>query len=51
MTQNNASNADFNIYLEIKEKFEPIRTPHLVIDTTRDLSSILKNVRTYIEKI
>ncbi|UCG01753.1 MAG: AAA family ATPase [Candidatus Heimdallarchaeota archaeon] len=44
----NASDADFNIYLEIKDRFETITTPHLEIDTGKDLSIILKEVISYI---
>ncbi len=44
-----ASDADFNIYLEIKDRFEPIPAPHLVIDTGKNLSIMLQEVRTYIE--
>jgi predicted kinase len=46
---NNASDADFNIYLEIKERFDPITTPHLEIDTGKDLSTLLKEVTSYID--
>lgn len=45
---NNASDADFDIYLEIKDRFEPIDTPHLEIDTGKELSIILKEVTSYI---
>lgn len=47
---NNASDADFNIYLEIKDRFEPINTSHLEIDTGKELSIILKEVTSYIAK-
>ncbi|MHA2245479.1 MAG: AAA family ATPase [Candidatus Hodarchaeales archaeon] len=46
--EENASDADFDIYLEIKEKFEPIITPHLEIDTGKEISNNLEEVRTYI---
>ncbi|MFX0016613.1 MAG: AAA family ATPase [Promethearchaeota archaeon] len=46
---NDASDADFSIYLEIKERFEPITIPHLEIDTGRDLAIILQEVKTYID--
>lgn len=47
--EENTSDADFDIYLEIKERFEPIDTPHLEINTGKDLSIILEEVRTYID--
>ena len=45
----NASDADFNIYLEIKERFEEIKIPYLEIDTGNELSIILKEVILYID--
>ncbi len=45
----NASDADFNIYLEIKERFEPIIPPHIEINTEKDLSIILQEVKIYID--
>ncbi len=47
--EKNTSDADFDIYLEIKERFEPIITPHLEINTGKDLSIIIEEVRTYID--
>ena len=44
----NASDADFDIYLEIKNRFEPIDMPHLEIDTGKDLQIVLKEVTSYI---
>ncbi len=44
----NSSDADFNIYLEIKERFETIHHPHLIIDTEKEIQHILQDVRTYI---
>ncbi|MFX0206131.1 MAG: AAA family ATPase [Candidatus Hodarchaeota archaeon] len=49
-TQNdNASDADFDIYLEIKDRFETIDAPHLEIDTGKDLKIVLKEVTSYID--
>jgi predicted kinase len=45
---NNTSDADFNIYLEIKDRFEPINNPHLEVNTGKELSIILKEVISYI---
>ncbi|KPK88152.1 MAG: hypothetical protein AMS27_00465 [Bacteroides sp. SM23_62_1] len=48
---NNASDADFNIYLEIKERFEKINIPYLEIDTGKELPIFLKEVIQYIANI
>jgi predicted kinase len=45
---NNASDADFDIYLEIKNRFETIDKPYLEIDTGKDLQIVLKEVTSYI---
>lgn len=45
----NTSDADFNIYMEIKERFEPIIPPHLEINTEKNLPLILKEVKAYID--
>ncbi|UCE13775.1 MAG: AAA family ATPase [Candidatus Heimdallarchaeota archaeon] len=47
----NSSDADFNIYLEIKKRFEPIKIPHLVINTEQSLTTNLQEVKKYIDKI
>jgi predicted kinase len=46
---NNASDADFNIYLEIKERFEPVKTPHFEVNTGKELPLVLQEVQNYIE--
>ncbi len=45
----NASDADFNIYLEIKEMFEPVINPHFKVNTGKELSIILQEVQNYID--
>jgi predicted kinase len=45
----NISDADFNIYLEIKKRFDPLDVTHLTINTEKDLKTILKEVKTYID--
>ncbi len=49
LSGDNTSDADFNIYLEIKGRFEIIDHPHLIIDTEKEIQNILQDVRTYIE--
>ncbi len=44
------SDAGFNIYLEIKKRFEPIIVQHLVVNTEKDLKINLQEVGKYIEK-
>lgn len=48
---NNASDADFNIYLEIKDRFEEIDFPYLEVDTGKELAIILKEVTSYIANV
>ena len=48
-TGGNTSDADFNIYLEIKKRFEVINHPHMIVDTEEGIPSILQDVKSYIE--
>src|SRR5437899_9843323 len=43
-----ASNRDYNLYLEIKACFEPIREPKLVVNTDDDLAQCLASCLTYV---
>lgn len=48
---NDISDARFNIYLEFKNRFEPLTEDHLIIDTEKDISLILEEVQKYIGRI
>lgn len=39
-----ASDADFRIYREIKKSFEPIKEKHLVIDTSKSLKELEREI-------
>jgi len=43
-----AANRDYKLYLTIKECFEPIREPKLVVDTDDDLSHCLASCLAYV---
>ena len=45
------SDADFEIYLEVKKRFEPIKLKYLTIDTDQDIETNVKEVMTYIEQL
>ena len=45
------SDAGFDIYLEIKKRFEPIIVQHLIVNTEKDLMINLQEVGNYIEKL
>ena len=47
----NISDADFEIHLEMKKRFEPIKNNHLIVNTERDLLNNLKKVGIYIENL
>jgi predicted kinase len=44
------SDARFNIYLEIKKRFEPIIVQHLIVNTEKDMLNNLQEVGNYVEK-
>ena len=48
---NDLSDARFTIYLEFKERFEPLTRNHLVINSEKDLSHNLEEVQKYIGSI
>lgn len=50
-SKDDISDADFNIYLEVKKRFEPISNEHLTVNTEEDLINNLKEVGNYIAKI
>lgn len=43
-----AANRDYQLYLSIKARFEPIREPKLVVDTDNDLAHCLATCLTYL---
>jgi predicted kinase len=43
------SDADFSIYKECKKKFEPLTLNHLVVDTSKDISQNLQEVKEFLE--
>jgi predicted kinase len=45
-----AANRDYNLYLTIKARFEPIREPKLVVDTDQDLAQCLAACLAYISQ-
>jgi predicted kinase len=48
---NDLSDARYNIYLEFKNRFEPLTKDHLIIDTEKDISFNLEEVQRFIGKI
>lgn len=45
-----AENRDYALYLEIKERFEPIDEPKLVVNTDEDLARCLDRCLSYVRK-
>ncbi len=45
-----AENRDYTLYLEIKERFEPIDEPKLVVNTNEDLARCLDRCLSYVRK-
>ncbi len=43
-TRYRASDADYEVYLKLKQEFEPIEQPHLVIDTSLPSSQNMKEI-------
>lgn len=44
------SDADFTVYKKIKSEFEPLKEPHLVIDSTMPLRKQVERIRFYLKK-
>lgn len=38
------SDADWSIYLQLRRRADPVRRPHLVVNTTTDLQAIVRKV-------
>ena len=51
LLDNNVSDARYQIYLAIKERFEKIVQPHLVIDTQQSISTCIEEVKRYYKDI
>ena len=46
-SNNNISDARYQIYSAIKDRFEPIIKPHLIIDTQQSIASCIEEVKKY----
>ena len=42
--ENDLSDADWSVYLELRRKADAIRRPHLVINTATDTGSLLRRL-------
>jgi len=49
--ENDTSDARYQIYLALKERFESIKEPHLVINTQQSITSCIEEVKQYYDKI
>lgn len=47
--KSNVSDADYEVYLKLKEQFEPIKGKHLVVDSSLPLSVIVRHAIKFIE--
>ena len=51
LSDNNVSDARYQIYLALKERFETIVQPHLIIDTQQSITSCIEEVKRYYDEI
>jgi predicted kinase len=42
--EDDLSDADWSIYLQLRRRAEPIRRPHLVVNTTADLAPLVRRI-------
>jgi predicted kinase len=44
LDEEDASDADWNVYLELRRRADPIRRPHLVLNTATDTSTVVRRL-------
>jgi predicted kinase len=44
LDEEDASDADWDVYLELRRRADPIRRPHVVLNTSTDTSTIVRRL-------